>query len=304
MNEQICRTFKAVSEHRSISRAARALNLSQSAVSQHVHQIETEYGSTLLVRTAQGVHLNEVGEIVYQHVNQLLHLLDDSREAVRHHLEPAPARLSVGASLTIAEYLFPELLPRLDNPDDRQHLTLYMANSHDVTDRVMHGELDLGLVEAPIDRAQLIVRPFLEDRLKLVVSRRHRWRDRTQITVEELLDEPLVVREPGSGTRMVMETALSQVGIVLSQLNVRFVLGTTQAIKAMISQDIGASILSPYAILPHERPYYHLLDIAPLRLMRHFSVIHSTEHLHPVAERLIRVLFHVDWPALLENRKV
>lgn len=300
MNEQVCRTFKAVSEHRSISRAARVLNLSQSAVSQQIHQMEQDYGATLLVRTPQGVHLNEAGEIVYQHVTQLLHLLDQSRDAVRTHLEPAPARLSVGASLTIAEYLFPHVLPRLDNPADRQHLTLYMANSHEVADRVAHGELDVGLVEAPIHNAHLVVRPFLEDRLKLVVSQRHRWCDRDQISLEELMEEPLVVREPGSGTRMVMEDALGHMGIVLSQLNIRFVLGTTQAIKAMISQDIGASVLSPYTILPHERAYFHLLDIAPLRLMRHFSVIHSTEHVHPVAERLIRVLFNVDWPTVLQ----
>lgn len=299
MNEQICRTFKSVSEHRSISRAARVLNLSQSAVSQQIHQMEQEYGCALLVRSAHGVRLNEVGDMVYQHVTQLLHLLDQSREEVRGYLEPGPARLSVGASLTIAEYLFPHVLPRLDNPVDRQHLTLYMANSHDVADRVAQGELNLGLVEAPIDDAQLVVRPFLEDRLKLVVSHRHRWHDRDQISVDDLSGEPLVVREPGSGTRMVTESALAQLGIALSQLNIRFVLGTTQAIKAMISQNMGAAILSPYTILPHERPYFHLLDIAPLRLMRHLSVIHSTEHLPPAAERLIRVLFSMDWPATL-----
>ena len=299
MNEQICRTFKAVSEHRSISRAARVLNLSQSAVSQQIHQMEQEYGCMLLVRGPQGVHLNEVGDMVYTHVTQLLHLLDQSREEVRSHLEPGPARLSVGASLTIAEYLFPHVLPRLDNPVDRQHLTLYMANSHDVADRVAQGELDLGLVEAPVDDTRLAVRPFLEDRLKLVVSHQHRWNGREQVNVEELCNEPLVVREPGSGTRMVTESALAQLGIGLSQLNVRFVLGTTQAIKAMISQNIGVAILSPYTILPHERPYFHLLDIAPLRLMRHLSVIHSTERLQPAAERLIRVLFAMDWPNTL-----
>jgi DNA-binding transcriptional LysR family regulator len=174
-----------------------------------------------------------------------------------------------------------------------------MANSHDVADRVAQGELDLGLVEGPIDDAQLVLRPFLEDRLKLVVSHRHRWHDRDHVSVEDLREEPLVVREPGSGTRMVMESALAQLGIALSQLNVRFVLGTTQAIKAMISQNLGVAILSPYTILPQERADFHLLDISPLRLMRHLSVIHSTEHLQPAAERLIRVVFAMDWPATL-----
>lgn len=292
MNEQVWRTFKAVGEHQSLSKAARSLNLSQSAVSQQIHQLESAYGTSLLIRTSQGVRLNEAGEMVYRYVTQLLQTWDASKVAVREHLAAMPTRLTVGASLTIAEFILPQVLARLS---PASQFTLYMANSHDIKDRVVEQDVDLGLIEAPIQTSVLAVRPFLADRLSLVVSHDHPLSTQRRITLNQLRRLPLVIREPGSGTRMVMESALGQLDISLNDLNIQFVLGTTQAIKAMISQHQDASILSPFTILPHERHLFHLLDIEGLPLLRHFSIIHHHGFSHPLAESLMRALLMNDW---------
>lgn len=299
MNEQVWRTFKAVSEHQSITQAARYLNLSQSAVSQHIHQMEADYQTQLFVRTSQGVRLTETGEIVYRHITNLLGTLEESRQQVQEHLQMSPEELAIGASLTIAEYILPHALARIDAPHDRQRVTVYMANTHDILDRVITREIDLGFIEAPASNPQLVSRPFLEDRLKVVVSRTHPWAERSQISLEDLKTVPLIIREPGSGTRLVLENALDQVGIALNQLDIRFVLGATQAIKAMIAQNMGAGILSPYTILPHERPLFHVLTVNELALPRSLSLIHHHDLVHPTAKRLIRTLFNLNWPELL-----
>ncbi len=302
MNEQIWRTFKAVSEQKSLSKAARALNLSQSAVSQQIHQLESWYGTALLIRNSQGVTLNPIGEIVYRYVTQLLRTIEESRQVVRQLLAKLPTQLTIGASLTIAEYILPHALTRLD-PHKYPDVTLYMANSHDVVDRVLNREIELGLIEAPATDTALVTRPFLEDRLKLVVGHPHPWSKHSEITLEQLCQVPLILREPGSGTRITLESALGQVGLSLSQLNIRFVLGTTQAIKAMISQGMGASVLSPYTILPNERHQFHTLDVQGLAFLRHFTIIHHYELAHPLAEALIRTLFHHNWPQILNDPK-
>ncbi|MCY0878918.1 MAG: LysR family transcriptional regulator [Firmicutes bacterium] len=301
MNEQIWRTFKAVSEHQSITQAARFLNLSQSAVSQHIHQLEAEYGTALFIRTAHGVRLTATGEIVYRYITHLLSILEESRQQVQEQLDMSPPKLVIGASLTIAEYILPHALPRIELPGGRQHVTVYMANSHDVLDRIINEDIDVGLIEAPIHDAKIVMRPFLEDRLKVVVSRDHPWARLSSVALEDFLAAPLIVREPGSGTRMVLEEALRQIGVPFSQLDIRFVLGTTQAIKAMIAQNMGISVLSPYTILPHEQHLFHLLPIRELALPRSLSLIHRHDLAHPAAKRLIRALFHLNWQELLTD---
>lgn len=300
MNEQVWRTFKAVSEHHSISQASRMLNLSQSAVSQHIHQLEADYGAELFIRTSQGVRLTDTGEIVYRHITNLLTILEDSRQRVQEHLTESPAQLTIGASFTIAEYILPHALARIDSASDRQNIAVYMANSHEVLDRVAHRDIDMGLIEAPVSHPELIARPFFDDHLKVVVKKNTPFAHHQNITLRDLMTLPFIVREPGSGTRMVLEQSLNQLGISLDEFNVRFVLGTTQAIKAMIREGIGHSILSPYTILPHERALFHTLSIQELPLQRSFSLVHHHDLVHPVAKRLIRTLFSVAWDEVLD----
>jgi DNA-binding transcriptional LysR family regulator len=290
MNEHVWRTFKAVSEYQSLTRAARHLNLSQAAVSQHIHRLESDYGTALFVRTSQGMMLTEVGELIYRDIVAMLKVLDDSRQRVQQHNQSSASSLTVGASFTIAEYMLPEMLAKIDHPQDRQNIVVRMANSHDVLDQVVHGDVDLGLVEAPLTHPDVTVRPFLEDRLIVVAPRRHLWARQEEIGLDELVRAPLIIREPGSGTRMVLEEALHQFGISLNQLNVRFMLGTTQAIKAMVAQGLGVSVLSARTILPTERDVFHVLKIRETALMRTFSLVHPKTLESPLARTLVRII--------------
>lgn len=300
MNELIWNTFKTVAEIGTISKAARHLNLSQSAVSQQIQQLEIHYQTPLFVRTPQGVTLTESGEVLYRYVNHLLRTMQESRQALMQLKEQQPSSLAIGASLTIAEYMLPRILPMYSKPPWDIRITLSMANSRTVFEQMRHHEIDLGLVEAPLSDPQLNIRPFYEDHPVVVVSANHRWKHRKTVSLDELLQEPFLLREPGSGTRMSIEEGLGHVEASLQNLNIRLVLGTTQAIKSMILNNVGVSILSPLTIQPIERHLFHFVTVAELNLRRNFFIAHHRDLSSRTAHHFIHSLLAKDW-SVYEN---
>lgn len=277
MNEQIWTTFKMVAELGTISEAARQLNLSQSAVSQQIQQLEAAYDSMLFLRTHHGVQLTAAGEILYRYINTILKTVEDSRHALDDLKSHQPTTLNIGASLTIAEYILPRVLAHDLQFLSTTNISVTMANSRTVFERVRQGEIHVGLIEAHLSDPQLVVRPFLDDQPCAVVSRTHPWVERQEVTVKEFVAQPLILREPGSGTRQTFEEALTQADIDLQTLQVRLVLATTQAIKSMVISGIGITVLSPFTILPPEREVLHTLRIQGLNLYRNFYVVHRRD---------------------------
>lgn len=296
MNEQIWTTFKAVAELGAISRAARRLNLSISAVSQQIAQLEQEYQCRLFVRTGRGVTLTETGEVVYRYVVSLLNTLEESRREVDHLSRHRERALAIGASFTAAEYLLPRVLPQFQSGAEVR-VSVAMANSQAIMDRAIQGEVAVGLIEAPLAHPGLIVEPFCTDRLALMVGASHPWAERSQIRLEELLEAPVILREPGSGTRMTLESSLAAVGIGLENLHVRMVLGTTQAIKAMVAAGVGVSAMSPLVVAENERGQFHALTIEGLDLYRSFSVVHPPEA-PAVVHRFVSTIRRWPWASL------
>ncbi|MCL8208900.1 MAG: LysR family transcriptional regulator [Actinomycetia bacterium] len=285
MNAELWHTFTTVAEVGTISGAARQLNLSQSAVSQKIQQLEREYGCALFLRTAHGVMLTPAGEVLYRYAHKILRIIDQSRQALA--ADPRGQRLAIGASLTVAEYVLPDVLGRWYRGSAQPELSVVMANSRTIFDQVLHGTVDVGLIEAELGSPQVLTRRFADDHLVVVTSARHPWASRRTVRLPEFLAEPLIIREPGSGTRGVLESALAQVGLGVEDLTVRLVLGTTQAIKAMVAQGVGVSVLSARAILPEERGRYHLAEVEGLRFTRSFYAVLRRDRQVPAALALI-----------------
>ncbi len=294
MNEQIWSTFKAVAELGTITRAARRLNLSTSAVSQQITQLEQHYQCKLFLRTGHGVTLTESGEILYRYVITLLKTVAESKRQIEQVNQGTSPSIAIGASFTVAEYLLPKILARYGQ-ESPVRLSLTMANSQAIMDQVVHGEIGVGVIEANLSHPDVVVAPFWTDRLAVVVNQTHRFGTQSVIDLPEFLAEPIILREPGSGTRMVLESSLSAIGLGLENLNVRMVLGTTQAIKAMVAAGVGISAMSPLVLSPEERARYHLLTVEGLDLYRHFSVVHppqTSAAISHLVETIVRWPWH------------
>ena len=236
----------SIAELGSLGRAASRHRMSQPAVSMRMSQLERRLGVTLLQRSPAGARLTPAGERV---VALSRRVLSDTRElmaGVEALVAEAHSHLRVAASLTVAEYLLPSWLATLHRKAPDAILAVEVTNSTRVVVRVREHHADVGFVEGAQPRLEgmktMVVRT---DHLVLVVEPSHPWgRRRSPVTGAELAAAELIVREPGSGTRQVLEDTLRALGGLRSHLE----LGSTAAILAAARRGEGPAVLSDLAV--------------------------------------------------------
>ncbi|AKX94695.1 HTH-type transcriptional regulator CysL [Moorella thermoacetica] len=250
-------TFKAVAEQKSFSRAARVLHLTQPAISLHIQSLEEYFGTRLLDRNNRQVTLTEAGRVLYNYALELSRLYDEVKKALADISGKVKGNLVVGATLTIGEYFLPSIAGEFKRQYPDVEITLRIANTQEIICRTLDGELDLALIEGQAKHPNLIQEDLFQDELVLIIHPEHRWAGRREITPEELREEPLILREEGSGTRQITEAGLRKAGLELSTLKVVMELGSTQAIKEAVEAGLGVAIISRLAIKKEIR--YNLL---------------------------------------------
>lgn len=238
--------LRSVAELGSIARAATAHRISQPAASMRLRNLERTVGLRLLDRSAGRARLTPHGQAVVewsQHVIEAMEHLLVGAAAVRSE---GRSQLRLAASMTVAEYLLPSWLPRLRAETPSLSVSLQMGNSEQVATLTSRHVVDLGFVEGRTDPAGLDSRDVTADRLVVVVAPRHPWvRRRRPVTPEVLAGTALVLREPGSGTREVLESTMVGLGLSVTPLSE---LGSTTAIKAAVAQGAAPAVLSQLAV--------------------------------------------------------
>lgn len=216
----------------SIGAAGRSAGMSQQSASERLRAMETQVGLVLVQRAHRGSALTQAGRLLVEWSVDLLERADEIENALQTLRRGRSDELHVHASMTTAEYLLPRWLVRL-RQQRRVAVSLRAANSEDVVAAVRHGEADLGFVEGPVDTAGLATAKVGVDDLVLVAAPDDRWaRRRAGISARELATRPLTCREPGSGTRAVVESALATAGERLADPDVEF--ATNAAILAAV----------------------------------------------------------------------
>jgi len=236
----------AIAELGSLGQAATRHRMSQPAVSQRMSQLERGLGVTLLRRTTTGTTLTPAGERVAELARRVL---GEVRVLMAEAAAVAAAersRLRVAASLTVAEYLLPGWLSALRRESPQLFLAVEVSNSAQVLGKVRDGGVDIGFVECgPPELTGLSSVTVRADHLVVVVHPAHPWAVRTdRVAGEELASADLIVREPGSATRQVLDHALAAWGGAHSWLE----LGSTAAILAATRRGQGPAVLSALAV--------------------------------------------------------
>ncbi|MFF9352193.1 LysR family transcriptional regulator [Streptomyces sp. NPDC014734] len=267
----------AVARHGSLGRAARDLGVSQPAASSRVRSMERQLGLALLDRSPRGSRLTDAGVLVTDWARRIVEAaeaFDAGAQALRDRRD---SRLRIAASMTIAEYLLPGWLMalRAERPDTA--VSLLAGNSATVAGRLLAGEADLGFVEGLSVPEGLDGTVIAHDRLVVVVAPSHAWaRRRTPLTPRELAATPLVLREPGSGTRQVLDAALAAHGGLATPL---LELSSTTAVKGAAQSGAGPCVLSELA-LGEELSARRLVQIplGGMRLRRQLRAVWPTGH--------------------------
>jgi DNA-binding transcriptional LysR family regulator len=239
----------SVAETGSVGRAAQAHGITQPSASARLAKLERRLGVPLLVRSRRGSLLTPAGEAVVAWSHGVLDAARTLADGVLTLRADRQARLRISASLTVAEYLLPAWLLALRRPHPDLDIAAAVANSHGVVEAVRGGTVDLGFVESPDIPADLGSRVVGEDRLALVVAASyplaaHAWRP---LRPTDLADQPLLLREPGSGTRDTFLNGLAHALGFAPALPHAISLGSTTTILSTVRAGGGIGVISSRA---------------------------------------------------------
>lgn len=271
------RTFVEVVQRKSFSAAARALGLTQPAVSQQVRRLEEELGVRLLLREGRGpVSLTESGKVVLDFARSTLAAYDALRAELRRLEGEIAGTLRLAASTTPGEYLVPQLLAAFRAQHPRVEAQVTVSDTADVVQRVQSGACDLGFIGAPVEEPGLVSERVAADEIVLAVYPEHPFAGREKVTWDEVLAQPLILREKGSGTRRTVELALAARGKELPRESVALTLGSMQAVIQAIRDGLGIGFVSALAVTrvpPAER--LPVVTIEGLRFTRELFIVYE-----------------------------
>ena len=240
--------FSKVIELRSFTKAAEAVYLSQPTVSEHVKALEEILGERLVDRLGKEVLPTPAGQILYRYAQQMLEIRDKALQALAEYKGKLAGRLNFGASTIPGTYILPHMIGEFKALYPNIYISLTIGSTAEIVTLVVGGHLEFGIVGSKWDDSRLLLEPLLSDELALVVYPDHPWSNSKEISLQDLYGEPFILRQPGSGTRKVMEDILSSHGFELSGLKVVAEVGSTEAVKESIRARIGISILSRQAV--------------------------------------------------------
>lgn len=273
----------------SIGQAAAELGLSQPTVSRRMSGLERSLRVSLLHRSRRGTTLTPSGRVVVDWAATLLAAADDFRRSVHTLRDQASVTVRAAVSMTIAEHHAPDWLARLQARSPSTAVSLSVDNSTEVADQVEAGTVEIGFVESPTVRRGLHRRRVGWDRLVVAVAPAHEWASsRRPIAGTDLAAAPLLVREPGSGTRETIERAFARGALTLSP---GLVMASNTALKSAAVAGLGAVVVSELA-LTTELSTGRLVevDVVGLDLRRPLSAVwRRGSTLSPAAAALLDV---------------
>ncbi|MYW65150.1 LysR family transcriptional regulator [Streptomyces sp. SID8379] len=266
----------AVARLGSLGAAARELGITQPAASSRVRSMERQLGLALVDRSPRGSRLTDTGALVTDWARRIVEAAEEFDAGAQALRDRRDSRLTVAASMTIAEYLLPRWLLALRAARPDTAVSLLAGNSAAVAERLIGGEADLGFVEGVSVPTGLDSTVIAHDRLIVVTAPSHPWsRRRRPLTADELAATPLILRERGSGTRQVLDEALGGLARPLIELS------STTAVKAAVVSGAGPSVLSELAVgeeLTSRRLVEIPFDAAAAPLTRALRAVWPTGH--------------------------
>lgn len=268
--------FCKVIELSSFSSAANVVHLSQPTVSSHIKDLEEHLGCRLIDRLPKQVVPTKAGELLYTYACRLLSLRDEAEGALSTFQETIKGELLIGGSTIPGVYILPKIMGAFIKAYPDVKICLEMGDTEKIIGATLAGRLELGVVGAKSDDHRIVQEPLLQDELQLVVPANHRWAKKKSVPLSEVIKEPFISREPGSGTLKSIQLHLAKRGCRIEAFHITAQLGSTEAIRQAIKCDIGVSILSRLAVSEDiETGRLAAIDIKGVSFKRHFYLIRA-----------------------------
>jgi DNA-binding transcriptional LysR family regulator len=269
------KAFVHAAEALSFSNAADHMHLSQPTISHHIKTLERGLGVELFVRSGSGLKLTEAGHLLLPRAHEIIHQTIEIQEVLASLQQEITGDLRLACSTAAGKYILPLLAARFRRRYPGVRVSILACTPEHVVPRLLKGEANLGVVSSrDICRNGLECQSFFKDSISLIVAHGHPWALQGCIEPGDLLEEPMILREPGSGTRRLMLAELAKHDITLDDLNVFLELGNAEAIVRTVAAGFGVSFVSTLATAcAIERGHVVEVAVAGLELQRKIYMV-------------------------------
>ncbi len=267
------KVFEAVARHRSFTRAAEELFLTQPTVSMQVKQLAKAVGLPLFEQIGKRLYLTAAGRELLATCQEIFEELSRFEIAVADlkGLKQGYLRLAV---ITTAKYVIPRLLGPFCQRYPGIDVSLKVTNHEHILERLTDNQDDLYILSQPPEDFDVSSHPFVENPLVVLAPRHHPLAQKKNIPLKRLAEEPFIMREPGSGTRKAVQKLFDEHGV---SVKVKLELGSNEAIKQAIAGGLGISVLSRHTLaLEGTTSQLTILDVEDFPIQRYWYVVYPT----------------------------
>ena len=274
MNIKQLEIFVTIASTGSFSKGAEAACITQSTASQHIATLEDLCGVRLLDRTGRGAVPTEAGKIMLAHAQLVLKSLNEAEQAMLQFRKAEGVELCVGGSTIPGTYLLPKAIAALRTSDPGITVKVEIGDSREILAKLLEEHIEIGIVGTTADDKQFISEALGHDMILLVARKGHNWCGRSEIQLEELLTEPIIMREKGSGTNDVVAAALRQHGLKAGDLLVCSTISSSEAIRQAVLAGCGVAFVSEMAVREELKSGELVaVNLSGLSITRSFSLV-------------------------------
>jgi DNA-binding transcriptional LysR family regulator len=286
-------TFCRVADLKSFSKAADDLFLTQPTISGHILSLEHSLSLRLFDRTGREVRLTKAGEVFLRYASKILSSRRDLLNALSEFSQGIRGELALGASTIPGEYLLPKLMGGFKKGHPHFTFSLKIADTKEIVQLVLQGDVEFGMIGGKLNHDFLHYEKYEEDEIIVVAPFGHPLTKKKKVDFVDLLKEPWIIREEGSGTQMAVERALRKKGKNLKQFNVVMEMGSTSSMKEGVKAGLGLAFISKRAVEEEMNrgllSRIHVEEIDPISRQL-YIVFHRGRTLSPIGMEFLRFL--------------
>jgi LysR family transcriptional regulator, transcriptional activator of the cysJI operon len=278
MEDHRLRAFCLAVEMRSFSKAAKAKFITQSAMSHLIKNLEDEIGVRLFVRRGKSVMPTSAGRIFYEHAKRILSAYGVMQKEMHQVVGTIKGVLSIGASPTAATYLLPQVFYDFSRTYPEVCLNLSVSNTESVMSELYDGKIELGIIEGIGKNCNINAEEIADDEIVLIASDDNPLTKKKSLNQHDLVSQPFIMPEAGSGTREILDEFLRMIKIDLKELKIIMTLGEPGLLVEMVQSGLGISFVSKWTIFKKMKDEtIKILTIPGRRLYRKFYLVSEDE---------------------------
>lgn len=274
--------FTKVVEHRSFSKAAEHVYLSQSTVSSHIHSLEKMFNVTLFDRVGRESILTPHGERLYEWALKLLELKDQALLDLSQDMTELKGNIRIAASSVPGQFMIPKMIKQFRKNYPHILFHIKQSSSKNAAEKVINGSVDFGIIGEKYEHDKLYYIPLLKEKLVLVSS--EQLECTSSVSIHELVKYPFVMRHSDSGTNTLVERFLKENGMTQDHLNIIAYTDSSQSLMQFVKEGIGISIISEIAAREYSgSEKIWIYDIEDFYYERYFYLVYNINRTQSVA---------------------